>query len=310
MIGWSGCTQESQIPATAGTWGIQYGYARATSVNGSYYQFTTFGAAWAFDRTGKLLWKGTGGQVTQALITQWIAASGGGGANNPPVANAGPDQTVNQGATVNLTGAGSSDPDGDPLTYNWTKLSGPAITINNANTVSPNFVAPSVTSSTVITIRLTVSDGRGGTAQDTMQVTVNPGPLPPNANAGPDAGAMFNVSVSLNASGSTDPNGDTLSFAWTQLSGTPVTLSSANTATPTFTSPGAPTNLVFQVTVSDPGGLTDTDTVTIFVNATGSVPVTGGKGGGGSCTAGAGGAGVALLAMLPMLLALRRRRTR
>ncbi|CAG0930874.1 Chitinase A [Planctomycetaceae bacterium] len=301
----------SQVPATASSWGIQYGYACAASppgVPGSYYQFSTFGAAWAFDKTGKLLWKGTGGQVTQALITGWIAS--GGSSNNPPTANAGADQAVNQGVNVSLSGAGSSDPDGDTLTYSWTKISGPAITLQNATTVSPSFTAPAVSSPQVITIRLTVSDGKGGTDQDTVDITVNPGPLPPNANAGPTQGAMFNVSVTLNASASTDPNGDTLTFAWVQVGGAAVTLNSPNTATPSFTSPGVPDVLVFQVTVSDPGGLTDTATVTVHVNATGMIPLQAATGGGGgACSAGAGGS-AALLGLLALqaLAVIRRRR--
>jgi uncharacterized protein (TIGR03382 family) len=300
----------SQVPTTATSWGIQYGYACAANppgVPGSYYQFTTFGAAWAFDKSGKLLWKGTGGQVTQALITGWIAA--GGGANNPPNANAGADQAVNQGATVSLSGAGSSDPDGDTLTYAWTKTAGPSITIQNPTSVSPSFVAPSVGAPTVITIRLTVSDGKGGTDQDTVDITVNPGPLPPNANAGPMQGAMFNVNVTLNASASTDPNGDTLTFSWTQLSGTAVTLTNPNTATPSFTTPGVPDLLVFQVTVSDPGGLSDTATVTIHVNATGSVPLQAATGGGGgACSAGASGSAALLGLMALQMFSLFRRR--
>ena len=59
----------------------------------------------------------------------------------PPVANAGPDQNVSTGATVSLNGSGSSDPDGgpSPLSYSWSQLSGPSVTLNNPNTATPTF---------------------------------------------------------------------------------------------------------------------------------------------------------------------------
>jgi hypothetical protein len=87
--------------------------------------------------------------------------------NNPPVANAGPDQTnVEQdslgGASVTLNGAGSYDPDGHPLTYSWTwPPSG------LATGVSPIVLLPLGTT----TITLTVSDG-GLTDTDTVDITV------------------------------------------------------------------------------------------------------------------------------------------
>ena len=62
----------------------------------------------------------------------------------PPVANAGPNQTVTLGATVVLNGSGSTSRCGCPLTYAWTLTSRPAgstATLTGANTVSPTFVA-------------------------------------------------------------------------------------------------------------------------------------------------------------------------
>jgi hypothetical protein len=64
--------------------------------------------------------------------------------NTAPVANAGPNQAVTAGDLVTLTGAGSTDPNGDTLTYAWTLTSIPAgstATLTGATTVSPTFTA-------------------------------------------------------------------------------------------------------------------------------------------------------------------------
>jgi HlyD family secretion protein len=86
--------------------------------------------------------------------------------NQLPTANAGADQTVEctglAGTSVALNGSGSSDPDKDPLTYTWTGSFG---TVNGA---TPTVTLPMGAN----TITLTVSDGKGGTASDTVIVKV------------------------------------------------------------------------------------------------------------------------------------------
>ncbi|HSB60819.1 MAG TPA: M36 family metallopeptidase, partial [Vicinamibacteria bacterium] len=89
------------------------------------------------------------------------------GGNQPPVANAGPDQNVTVGSVVTLNGTGSSDPEGSPLTYSWAQLSGPTVTLSGANTATPTFT-PTVAGAYVF--RLTVSDGAANSTDD---VTVN-----------------------------------------------------------------------------------------------------------------------------------------
>ncbi len=55
------------------------------------------------------------------------------GINQAPTANAGADQTVEVGERVELNGLGSTDPDGNPLTYNWEQRSGPNVTLDDPN---------------------------------------------------------------------------------------------------------------------------------------------------------------------------------
>jgi hypothetical protein len=86
--------------------------------------------------------------------------------NRPPVADAGMDQTVEQtsleGALVTLDGSGSSDPDGNELTYNWSWLGGIASGVN------PIIFLPY--GSTIVT--LSVDDGNGGQDTDTVEIIV------------------------------------------------------------------------------------------------------------------------------------------
>src|SRR5581483_1189320 len=64
-------------------------------------------------------------------------------ANKPPIANAGPDQTVSRGEKVTLDGSQSSDPENATLRYKWTQISGPEVQILASNTTKPTFIAPS-----------------------------------------------------------------------------------------------------------------------------------------------------------------------
>ncbi|MDP4639142.1 MAG: hypothetical protein NWS69_00120, partial [Pseudomonadales bacterium] len=96
-------------------------------------------------------------------------------------------------------------------------------------------------------------------------VVANPAP---QAVAGADFDIPQATVGSLNGSASFDPDQTALTYAWTQVSGTPVTLSSTTVASPTFTAPTtllAPVSLLFQLTVTDAGGLSATDSVIVNV---------------------------------------------
>jgi len=105
--------------------------------------------------------------TTDEVRAIYLSGSAGMCKNYPPVANAGPDQTVEMtscaGASVALNGAASADPDGDPLTYTWTE---------NGLTIATG-VNPTVTLAYgTHTITLTVADGKGGTATDNVVIRI------------------------------------------------------------------------------------------------------------------------------------------
>lgn len=86
----------------------------------------------------------------------------------------------------------------------------------------------------------------------------------PVANAGADQTMETGSIVQLNGSASSDPDGDVLTFTWSQISGTTVTLNNENIVNPTFTAPAAAGSLVFKVTVAD-GMFKTEDTVQVTV---------------------------------------------
>ena len=102
----------------------------------------------------------------------------GGGKPRPPIANAGPDQTIILTTnTAALDGRASTDPNNDISSYLWTKISGPS----SFNIVNANAVQTQVTNliEGVYQFELKVTDARGLFDKDIMQVTVQPQPPPP-----------------------------------------------------------------------------------------------------------------------------------
>lgn len=93
------------------------------------------------------------------------------GTNYPPSANAGSDQTVENGVTVTLDGSGSSDSDGSIVSYAWSQVSGATVTINNASSAVATIDLPTVTESSSWVFSLEVTDDEGAT--DTDEVTVS-----------------------------------------------------------------------------------------------------------------------------------------
>ena len=152
--------------------------------------------------------------------------------NVAPTADAGSDRVVDAGETVILDGSGSRDPNDDPLTYSWSQVGGPAVSLSGASTRNPGFVA---VHSGVLRFRLVVNDGRMDSAPDEVQVVVHAVNGVPSADAGPDLTVYLGERAVLDGSRSSDPAGDPLQYAWTQKAGpVSVALSGSNTVQASF----------------------------------------------------------------------------
>lgn len=233
--------------------------------------------------------------------------------NLAPVASAGADFGILGGVAGQLDGAGSTDPESDPLTYAWVQLSGAiSLTLSSAGAAQPTFTTPVVTQDEVLTFELTVTDDRGDFSVDTVQVTIEVN-VAPVADAGANFALVWGAAGQLDGSASYDPNGgDTFSFQWVQIAGTnTVTLSSNTDPQPTFTAPGVDDVLQFELTVTDANGLSSSDIVIVWVNETGAVPIVSGGGGkddGGGCSTQDGASWLYALLLAAIAVALRRRR--
>ena len=178
-----------------------------------------------------------------------------------PVAIAGLDFSLQEGTVGQLDGSASFDLDNDPLTYLWTAPEG--IILNDPSSATPEFMAPFVEENTVFIFTLVVNDGTDDSDPDEVRITVLQVNNPPVANAGASRNIVEGSSVSLDGSGSYDPDGDALSYSWKALDG--IILFNPNSVSPSFILPQVAENTSFRFTlvVNDGALASQPDTVTI-----------------------------------------------
>lgn len=183
-----------------------------------------------------------------------------------PVADAGEDQSATFiGSIIQLDGSQSFDPDGDPITYHWEFVSTPpgsGATLSDPANSKPTFT---VDKYGTYDVQLVVSDPWATSSPDI--VTVSFGNLKPVANAGTSQSVLVGETVLLDGSGSSDPNGDGLTYSWTLGSFPTGSLSAIADPTASMTSfiPDMPGSYVAELIVSD--GLLESDPSTVQIQA-------------------------------------------
>lgn len=212
----------------------------------------------------------SGSTYTTGAITGNCTVSASFSQNNQaPTANAGTDQTVDEQTQVTLSGSGT-DSDGTIASYQWSQTAGTSVTLNNPNSATASFTAPTTLAVNPLTFELTVTDDDGATTSDTVVVSITPVNAVPIVDAGENQSLVEGSEVSLNAA-ATDSDGSIESYSWVQTAGTTVSLTNADTATATFTAPMVTSTgetLTFEITVTDNEGAVATDTVNIQVTDT------------------------------------------
>jgi hypothetical protein len=189
------------------------------------------------------------------------------GSNNRPVADAGPDQTVDENSRVDLDGSGSSDPDQDALSYDWSTPSD--ISLSDAGTAQPYFTAPDVDSKTSYLFVLEVSDGNISSSSDSVYITVrdlDKTNHTPVADAGSNQVVEENSWVELDGSNSYDPDQDSLRFIWNSPDN--ISLSDSTAVSPYFEMPERGFDTIcFKLTVTDGELQSDADSVMIIFDS-------------------------------------------
>ncbi|MCS6953400.1 MAG: PKD domain-containing protein [Bryobacteraceae bacterium] len=102
-------------------------------------------------------------RVRYELITRRVRTG-----NSPPVADAGRDQIGVLAGRIMLDGSNSYDPDGDPITFQWTQIAGPAVSLTGANEARASFTAEA---GQTYAFRLVVKDDKGAEARARVTVT-------------------------------------------------------------------------------------------------------------------------------------------
>ena len=170
--------------------------------------------------------------------------------NGAPVADAGPDQIGVAAGTITLNGSGSFDPEGDPITFQWTQIGGPAVSISGQNTAIATFTAAS---GQVYAFRLTVKDDHGAQGISRTSITTS---TPQLAKI-----------VRFQASPSTIKPGQSSTLDWQVFGADTVTISELGTVPLNGSKPVTPTQTTTYTLTAHNSAGDSTASVTVAVSA-------------------------------------------
>lgn len=191
----------------------------------------------------------------------WLIPTAGG---NSPIADAGNDRTVDLGDSVTLDGSGSSDPDGEITTWEWTCTSHDDVVLTNQDSASPSFT-PDEEGTFVFNLRVMDDDDQWSQVSSVRITVIDPyRNNPPVADAGTTIHDVYvGDEVSLDGSGSSDIDGDIVEWKWTCTSHS-IDIEDDDTAFPSFT-PDDDGDYTIKLEVTDDDGESDTDQVSVQV---------------------------------------------
>ncbi|TRX53465.1 DUF1566 domain-containing protein [Thalassomonas sp. M1454] len=187
--------------------------------------------------------------------------------NALPVVNAGAAQTINEETLVDLA-ATATDTDGTVTNIAWTQTGGATVELSATDDLTVSFTSPTLIEEDVLTFSIEATDNEGGITSSSVSITVQPVNIDPVAVVGNSTTTNPDVEFTIDGSASTDVDGSIASYSWTQVSGTSVELTNAETAMASFTAPTAieGETLTFQLMVTDNEGASHANNLNVYVN--------------------------------------------
>jgi biopolymer transport protein ExbD len=175
--------------------------------------------------------------------------------NLPPVANAGPNQTLSSAQTVTLNGSASYDPDGDPITFQWTQELGPTVALSAPTNKITTF---SAAAGQTYSFMLTVTDSLG--ARGTARVRI-------------DVGSGSATILSFVANPTTINVGQSSTLSWQVTNADTVSITSLGSVALTGAQAVSPAVTTTYILTATKGSVSTTAAATVTVNGTSALPV-------------------------------------
>ena len=196
-------------------------------------------------------------------------------ANTPPTVNAGPDQEVVEGSTVNLDGTADDLDTEDALTYSWSHNSTLTISLADSAALDTSFTAPNVSEDTPVEFTLRVSDGTASVSDGVIITIQDSANTPPTVNAGPDQEVVEGSTVNLDGTADDLDTEDALTYSWSHNSTLTISLADSAALDTSFTAPNVSedTPVEFTLRVSD-GTASVSDEVIITIQDSANTPPT------------------------------------